>query len=268
MLHGRCTQEERLRLLQEPNMNTTGRLMSWCPLHIGMRVRCTLAVEPPYVVPDSEGVVCGIEFHSLEPRASLNSSAQVVVLRYMPVQIYVKIQDLQHELLPPQPCNEHSTAPSRECHQCCFFPGIVCIRPQTSRAWRYDLDAATRQPQERVLTISVKRTQIPLAPANAGTLYTLQGTTAEPGLIFHWSMPRRLESTLRWLVVYVALSRVRSLSSLRSIGLTTAVRRIIEEGPPDKLHTALKRLFGDKIADTDRSAAAAREKLGWPTTPA
>ena len=37
-------------------------------------------------------------------------------------------------------------------------------------------------------------------------------------LIAHFIMPKRADDDIKWLIVYVMLSRVRSLESLRSIG--------------------------------------------------
>ncbi len=38
-----------------------------------------------------------------------------------------------------------------------------------------------------------------------------------------------------WLATYVAISRVRKLANLRSVGLTPKIRRVIENGPPDSI---------------------------------
>ena len=54
----------------------------------------------------------------------------------------------------------------------------------------------------------------------------------------------------KWLAVYVALSRVRNLDSLRSIGLKKNIRKIIEEGPPEKLLAQFEKYCGDKEKDT------------------
>lgn len=59
------------------------------------------------------------------------------------------------------------------------------------------------------------------------------------------------------------LSRVRSLSRLRSVGLTTKVRQIIEGGPPSVLAENFERLFRKKIEDTNKAARASRAALGW-----
>ena len=72
---------------------------------------------------------------------------------------------------------------------------------------------------------------------------------------------------MRWLAVYVALSRVPSLKQLRSIGLTakvaTPIRQIIEQGPPEGLVNRFAQLFDSKIEETMQAAVAAMEKLGW-----
>ena len=71
---------------------------------------------------------------------------------------------------------------------------------------------------------------------------------------------------LRWLSIYVALSRPRSLSRLRSIGLTDSIKTIIEEGPPSGLVSHFKELFGTKIDATSTEAAWVLRELGWADT--
>ena len=58
---------------------------------------------------------------------------------------------------------------------------------------------------------------MPLVTVRTSTLHVLQGTTTDPGLIFHWRFPRRLQTDMRWLECYVALSRVRSLDRFSTI---------------------------------------------------
>ena len=48
-------------------------------------------------------------------------------------------------------------------------------------------------------------------------------------------MPKRLGDGMKWLIVYVLLSRVPSLAQLRAVGLDEKVRKIIEKGPPQWL---------------------------------
>ena len=68
---------------------------------------------------------------------------------------------------------------------------------------------------------------------------------------------------MRRLDIYVALSRVRRLKNLRSIGLNKDIRKILEEGPPDSLPTQFHKLFNEKEAQTALDADAAMSALGW-----
>ena len=72
-------------------------------------------------------------------------------------------------------------------------------------------------------------------PLPACPLYGLQGTTADPGLVAHWTVPKRMSPDVHWLLVYVVLSRVRSLDSLVSFDFSDALRKVIERGPPTML---------------------------------
>ena len=85
------------------------------------------------------------------------------------------------------------------------------------------------------------------------------------GLNFHWKFPRMLSPNLRWLAVYVALSRVRALKNLRSVGLTTKIRGIIEEGPPATIPAQFKKYFAATELKTQKAADAAMKRLGWDT---
>ena len=77
-------------------------------------------------------------------------------------------------------------------------------------------------------------------------------------------MPRRMDNEVKWLMVYVMLSRVRSLDLLASFGLNDKIREIMESGPPENLVGNFDRLFGDKAKATKVAARKAREALGWP----
>ena len=68
---------------------------------------------------------------------------------------------------------------------------------------------------------------------------------------------------MRWLAIYVALSRVRRLKNLRSIGLNKDIRKRIEGGPPDSLPAQFHKLFNEKEAQTALDADAAMASLGW-----
>lgn len=83
------------------------------------------------------------------------------------------------------------------------------------------------------------------------------------GLIFHWALPNRLDTDQKWLAVYVALSRVRNLDSLRSIGMKKQIRKIIEQGPPEALMMQFSKYFGDKEDATLKLAHLLVSQLGW-----
>ena len=100
-------------------------------------------------------------------------------------------------------------------------------------------------------------------PADACSLYALQGATCDPGLIAHFTMPQRGDNDIKWRIVYVLLSRVRSLSNLRSVGLNTKIRAIIEGGPPTMIAENFEKLFRKKIIATHEAAAAAKAALAW-----
>ena len=99
-------------------------------------------------------------------------------------------------------------------------------------------------------------------PAPAESLYSFQGTTADPGLVAYWFFPQRCTDTIRWLIVYVMLSRTRSLATLKSVNLTKQIRDIIERGPPDDLVANFDKLFHDKIEETRNLARHAAEARG------
>ena len=71
---------------------------------------------------------------------------------------------------------------------------------------------------------AVDRIQLPNMPEPTCALYGLQGTTADPGLWAHWNMPRRMDPEVKWLLVYVMLSRVRGLDCLVSSGFDDKIR--------------------------------------------
>ena len=102
-------------------------------------------------------------------------------------------------------------------------------------------------------------------PAQVCPLYGLQGTTADPGLCAHWAIPKRMDGEVKWLMVYVMLSRVRSLDCLASFGLPDNFRELIESGPPDTLVGNFDRLFTKK-AEKTRSCAESKTSPGMAHT--
>ena len=99
-------------------------------------------------------------------------------------------------------------------------------------------------------------------PALAVPLYSMQGTTADPGLEAYWCFPQRCTNTIRWLIVYVMISRPRSLATLKSVNLTQQIRDIIEQGPPNDLVANFDKLFHDYIEETRTLAREAARAHG------
>ena len=113
------------------------------------------------------------------------------------------------------------------------------------------------------MTVRAKREQVPLTIVTASTLYTLQGTTATPGLIYHWRMPHRLSKLMKWIAAYMALSRVRCLAEFRSVGISTDIRDLINEGPPPGMLTRFLHLFQEKALETEKLVQDALQELHW-----
>ena len=99
-------------------------------------------------------------------------------------------------------------------------------------------------------------------PRKQSTLHGVQGKTADPGFIVHWTFPPGLKKESIWLAYYVSLSRPRSFDRLLSHGLPD--RGVIEGGPPEQIAQAFDDLFAEKIATTKIACANARRALGWP----
>ena len=132
--------------------------------------------------------------------------------------------------------------------------GVLAITPK-ARPWRFQGPGASN-------AFQVTRSQIPLLPQKQCTLHGVQGTTADPGFIAHWTFPLRLPPVSQWLATYVSLSRPRRFKNLLSHGLPS--RELIEGGPPEEIAAALDELFVKKIAATKIACAKARKQLKWP----
>ena len=110
----------------------------------------------------------------------------------MPKAIYVKLDDCDLQLLPPARCPVHSEFTS-SCSCCARAaqPGVMAITPLT-RVFKHFYS-----PTDKTKHVMVARTQIPLMPAAAVSFYSMQGTTADPGLVAYWFFPQRCSDTLR-----------------------------------------------------------------------
>ena len=113
------------------------------------------------------------------------------------------------------------------------------------------------------LDVRTRRKQLPTTIITASTLYTLQGTTTIPGLIYHFKVPRRLSAAMKWIATYMALSRVRSLKEFRGIGLSEEIRDIINGGPPEGPLTNFLSIFEGKAEETQRRIQELLKELQW-----
>ena len=113
----------------------------------------------------------------------------------------IKLHDCKMRLLPLLPCADCPTH-TATCPACKAkakdLEGVMPVEP-LPRTWKYD------GPELQGQFISVKRRQVPLAPAKVLPLYSMQGMTATPGLIAHWVVPPRLSSDIKWLICYVTI---------------------------------------------------------------
>ena len=247
------------RLLAVSSVAHTSRLPGWVLLHAKMRVRLTTQVLPPWAVQDATGTVMEIDLSAHDRRRLAGSgdshpTAEMCLLE-LPLGVYVKLDKCTHEFLPPVACHGHKQAGfCKDCALCRAFEGWV-LEP-ISRTWTFT-DPVTG------VSLKISRTQLPLMPEAACPPYSLQGATCDPGLIAHFCMPRRADDDIKWLIIYVLLSRVRSLSRLRSVGRSSKIRKIIEGGPPSVLAENFERLVRKKMNDTKKTAVAAKEALGW-----
>ena len=254
------------RMLQVNSLSTTKRLPGWVCFHQNQRVRITMSILVPHAVQDSTGTIEYIALHPVDEQAvsSVHPPAEYK-LEYPPT-LYVRVDGVEHEFLPPIPCAEHDDLSHmdeehqrdtyKNCKHCQSFPGLIQVRPAKA-TWYYTDD-------KEKYTSTVDRLQLPIMPAQSCPLYGLQGTTADPGLWAHWNMPHRMDPEVKWLLVYVMLSRVRGLDCLVSSGLTDKIKDIIESGPPQMLVGNFEKLFGHKTEATRRAAREARGHLGWP----
>ena len=221
--------------------------------------RLTTALQQPFPVQSAELSVVGFEpdlaDQYINSKIRMTSCSEMKCTR-MPKAIYVQLDDCDLQFLPPGSCWLHrATGHNATCDDClcAVQPGLFAIKPIT-RTWRFYYEAGKY--------ISIKRTSFPVMPLESISLYSMQGTTADPGMVAYWIFPLRCSETIQWLIVYVMLSRPRSLSQLKSVNLTTKIREIIERGPPEDLVKNFQSLFSEKIEATRKLARDAAKQYG------
>ena len=189
----------------------------------------------------------------------------VQILKHLPRAVIVELDNVKTEFLPPIPCASHAaTGASRACPCCDFRAGCIAVEPQLShRSFLVEVEDVVSGLKYE---LKIQRRQLPMTTKRASTLYTLQGVTATPGLIFHWKFPRFFSPELRWLATYVALSRPESLAQLISVGIPKDLRDIIEGGPPEGIISKFDDLFREVEEATHLRAAEVMRELGWSAT--
>ena len=234
-----------------PNIGLTAKLPSVLPVWVGMEMILSESLLPPKYVRGTACEVVGLEPHPREPpiegRDSITTEG-CVVLQYMPICIYVRIPGSTDSFL--QAGTTGAAQPSAM-----DLTGVLAIKPQ-ARSWNFT-------PATSKTSVKTSRTQVPLLPRKQCTLHGVQGKTADPGFIVHWTFPPGLSKESKWLAYYVSLSRPCSFGQLLSHGLPE--REVIESGPPEEIAKAFQELFADKIAKTKIACAKAREEMGWPS---
>eukprot|EP00812_Abedinium_dasypus_P007843 NODE_1_length_8589_cov_4.556480.p1 GENE.NODE_1_length_8589_cov_4.556480~~NODE_1_length_8589_cov_4.556480.p1 ORF type:complete len:2586 (+),score=446.46 NODE_1_length_8589_cov_4.556480:571-8328(+) len=234
-----------------PNIGESAKLAGILPIYIGMDMILTESYLLPRIVRGTAVQVVGVELHPEEIRSNRSSVASdgCLVLHYLPKCIYVRVCD----------CTDVFLAPSAAATQpgSLDLRGVLAVQTVT-RPWKYKTKAMEH-------AVSVTRRQFPLLPRKQCTFHGVQGNTAEPGFIAHWSFPKGLSKESVWLAHYVGLSRPRSLATLLCHSLPD--RGIIEGGPPETISKALDELFARRVEATQAACANARRELGWPPRP-
>ena len=102
------------QMLAVPSVAHTGRLPGMVLLHIGMRVRITTLILPPWAVQDATGTIMEIEASSHDRQRASGSGdahpAAEMPLTELPSAVYVKLDTCNQEFLPPVVCPEHQQA--------------------------------------------------------------------------------------------------------------------------------------------------------------
>ena len=188
----------------EPNIGATARMPGVLPLFVGMEMVLQESLLPPRYVRGTPCKVVGIEPHEHEPTLEGRPSIAehgVAVLHHMPKCVYVKMEGSNEIFLQAAP----GTAGSASQPAGPDLRGVLAITAQT-RHWKF-------KPVAGGPAIPVSRTQLTVLPRKQCTLHGVQGKTADPGFIVHWTYPLGLKKETAWLAHYVSLSRPRILFS-------------------------------------------------------
>ena len=236
------------RALQVVNMNTTGKLLGYCPLFKGMRVRLTAKLSGKFnIVHDAVGTIVEIWLHERDKQAERAwedpehevRHKGIAQLRALPLGVVVEFADVQEDLVG-------------------LGKGRILIEPHVSY-WKYktheNLTGKRKQAE-----VSMARRQVPLAPEPIRTVQTAQGMSMDAAMLF-MGKPGNMDADDYWMHLYVMISRVRRSAGL--LAFDVPALSVFERGPPAWVVEGIEKLESmalDSLADIRR----ARVKLaGW-----
>jgi hypothetical protein len=235
------------RALQVVNMNTTGKLLGYCPLYKGMRVRLTAKLSGKYnVVHDAVGTVIDIWLHERDKQAETDwqdpehevRHRGIAQLRALPLGVLVKFDDLEEDPLG-------------------LGKGVVLVEPHVSY-WKYTTHENLTGKRKQA-DVSMARRQIPLAPEPVRTVQTAQGMSMDAAMIF-MGKPGNMNADDYWMHLYVMISRVRRSAGLLAFDMPAL--SVFERGPPPWVVEGSEQLEAESLK-TLAEIRRAREKLGW-----
>ena len=241
------SQADYRRALQVVNMNTTGKLLGYCPIYKGMRVRLTAKLSGKHnVVHDAVGTVTDVWLHERDRAAELQWEENpehevrhrgIAHLGALPLGVLVQFDDLEED-----PCG--------------LGKGVVLVEPHVSY-WKYktheNLTGKRKQAE-----VSMARRQIPLAPEPVRTVQTAQGMSMDAAMIF-MGKPGNMDDDDFWMHLYVMISRVRRSAGLLAFDVPSL--RVFERGPPPWVTEGIEAL--ERLCSGSMPAIrAARQQLG------
>ena len=160
-----CTPALYKGMVQTFHLHGTQKLPSICLLYIGMRVRLTTSVQPPFAVQDCLGTIVALDLHAHDVQQLAQHKTEHV-LRYLPQCVYVKLDGCDHVFLPPKSCSKHgSTGYSPQCSNCSRMVGVFAIKP-LKRKWHFKSNMMD-------FKCTVERTAFPLMPASTCALHAM-----------------------------------------------------------------------------------------------
>ncbi|MCP4743548.1 MAG: hypothetical protein GY871_15185, partial [Actinomycetales bacterium] len=231
-------------------MNTTGKLLGFCPLYKGMRVRLTAKLSAKHgLVHDAAGTVKDVILHERDHKTDTAwqdpqheaRQAGYAVLKALPLAVLVEFDDSEEDVG--------------------YGKGVAVVEPHVSY-WKYRTHenlTGKRKPAE----VSMARRQIPLAPEAVRTVQTAQGMSMDAAMIF-MGKPGNMDMDDYWMHLYVMISRVRRSEGL--LAFDVPALKVFERGPPPWVGEGIARLE-ERARESSQDIAKARASLRWGGSP-